>query len=199
MWDFNFIMYVFSYDTRNIWVFCPTHWLSKTGFQTLYIHVYIYLRTYLYLYLVRCRTQLWFLYNVHNYVKCAFKFMHLIWSVCISAYIILHLMPVILFVGVTEGYICYSFVTVTDENMYWIQCHIEFVIFIHGVFKHLILFTDVDRVIHCNGILLIFLYYFPFYSKPNIQSSQLPVHPSAICLTTSLYIVVSFITPCISL
>ena len=104
MWDFNYIMYAFSYDTRNIWLFCPAHWLSKTGFQTLYIHVYIYLKTYLYLYLVRCRTQLWFLYNVHNYVKCAFKFMHLIWSVYISVYIILHLMPVILFVGVTEGY-----------------------------------------------------------------------------------------------
>ena len=25
MWDFNFIMYAFSYDTRNIWVFCPAH------------------------------------------------------------------------------------------------------------------------------------------------------------------------------
>ena len=25
MWDFNSIMYVFSYDTRNIWVFCPAH------------------------------------------------------------------------------------------------------------------------------------------------------------------------------
>ena len=25
MWDFNSIMYVFSYDTRNSWVFCPAH------------------------------------------------------------------------------------------------------------------------------------------------------------------------------
>ena len=25
MCNFNFIMYVFSYDTRNIWVICPAH------------------------------------------------------------------------------------------------------------------------------------------------------------------------------
>jgi hypothetical protein len=30
MWDFNSIMYVFTYDTRNIWVFWPAHWPSKT-------------------------------------------------------------------------------------------------------------------------------------------------------------------------
>jgi hypothetical protein len=30
MWDFNSFMHVFSYDTRNIWVFCPAHWPSKT-------------------------------------------------------------------------------------------------------------------------------------------------------------------------
>ena len=35
MWDINSItcMYVFSYDTRSIWVFCPAHWSSKTFFE----------------------------------------------------------------------------------------------------------------------------------------------------------------------
>ena len=50
------------------------------------------------------RRYIYIFENVRNYVKCAFKFMHLIWSVWISVYIILHLMPVILFVVVTEGY-----------------------------------------------------------------------------------------------
>ena len=29
MWGFNSIIYAFSYDTRNIWVFCPAHWPLK--------------------------------------------------------------------------------------------------------------------------------------------------------------------------
>ena len=33
MWDFNSIIYVFSYDTRNIWNVGPAHWLSKTFFE----------------------------------------------------------------------------------------------------------------------------------------------------------------------
>ena len=54
--------------------------------------------------------------------------------------------------------------------MYQIYCHIEFVIFIHGLFKHFILFTDVDRVIHCKGILLILVYYLPFYIQQTKHS-----------------------------
>ena len=33
MWSFNSIVYVCSYDTRKIWVFCPTHWPSKSVFE----------------------------------------------------------------------------------------------------------------------------------------------------------------------
>jgi hypothetical protein len=71
-------------------------------------------------------------------------------------------MPVILFVEVTRD-TYYSFVTVTEENIYWMYCHFEFVIFIPELYKYFNLFSDVECVISCNGKCPIILYYLPFY------------------------------------
>lgn len=129
--------------------------------------------------------------NAH--VKWAFKLMHLIWSVCISVYIILHLIPVILFAEVTEGFFVIHLLLwqkkyILDILSLWV-CHLHPWAFQIFYLIHWWWSSDPLEWNTTDPSLLPSLLY---------PANQTFKAHSSTC-TTSLFIFVSFISPCISL